>query len=138
MSREAVYVALGSNLGERHVHLAAARTALAALPHTRLAAASTIEETAPLGGIQQPSYLNQMVRLETGLTPRELLAACQGIERAAGRDRRERWASRTLDLDIVLFGRRTISDPDLTIPHPGLAHRDFWRRELAELTTDDR
>ena len=76
--------------------------------------------------------------LETGLTPRELLAACQAIERAAGRERRERWASRTLDLDIVLFGERTISDPDLAIPHPGLAHRDFWRRELAELRTDDR
>ena len=138
MSRASAYVALGSNLGEREAHLAAARSALAALPRTSLAAASTIEETLPLGGVRQPSYLNQMVRLETGLTPRELLAACQAIERAAGRERRERWASRTLDLDIVLFGERTISDPDLTIPHPGLAHRDFWRRELAELRTDDR
>lgn len=138
MSRESAYVALGSNLGEREAHLAAARSALAALPRTSLAAASAIEETPPLGGVRQPSYLNQMVRLETGLTPRELLAACQVIERAAGRERRERWASRTLDLDIVLFGERTISDPDLTIPHPGLAHRDFWRRELAELRTDDR
>lgn len=138
MSRESAYVALGSNLGEREAHLAAARSALAALPRTSLAAASAIEETPPLGGVRQPAYLNQMVRLETGLTPRELLAACQVIERAAGRERRERWASRTLDLDIVLFGERTISDPDLTIPHPGLAHRDFWRRELAELRTDDR
>jgi 2-amino-4-hydroxy-6-hydroxymethyldihydropteridine diphosphokinase len=138
VSRESVYVALGSNLGDREAQLTAARSALAALPRTSLTAASTIEETAPLGGAQQPSYLNQMVRLETGLTPRELLAACQAIERAAGRERRERWASRTLDLDIVLFGQRMISEPDLTIPHPGLAHRDFWRRELAELRTDDR
>jgi 2-amino-4-hydroxy-6-hydroxymethyldihydropteridine diphosphokinase len=138
VSRESVYVALGSNLGEREAQLTAARSALAALPRTTLTAASTIEETDPLGGAQQPSYLNQMVRLETGLTPRELLAACQDIERAAGRERRERWASRTLDLDIVLFGQRTMSEPDLTIPHPGLAHRDFWRRELAELRTDDR
>lgn len=138
MRREPVFVALGSNLGERELHLAAARDALADLPHTTLAAASTIEETLPLGGARQPSYLNQMVRLDTGLTPRELLLACQAIERAAGRERRERWASRTLDLDIVLFGDRTISEPDLTIPHPGLAQRDFWRRELAELRADDR
>jgi 2-amino-4-hydroxy-6-hydroxymethyldihydropteridine diphosphokinase len=136
--REPAFVALGSNLGERELHLAAARDALAALPRTTLAAASTIEETLPLGGARQPSYLNQMVRLETGLTPRELLLACQAIERAAGRERRERWASRTLDLDIVLFGDRTISEPDLAIPHPGLAQRDFWRRELAELRADDR
>lgn len=138
MSREPAFVALGSNLGAREAHLAAARTALAALPETSLLAVSAIEETAPLGGADQPRYLNQMVLLDTGLSPRELLTACQAIERAAGRERRERWASRTLDLDIVLFGTRTISDPDLTIPHPGLAHRDFWRRELAELRTDDR
>ena len=137
MTPEAAFVALGSNLGPREAHLTAARTALAALPRTTLTRVSTIEETAPLGGADQPPYLNQMVRLQTGLSPRELLLACQAIERAAGRERRERWASRTLDLDIVLFGTRTISDPDLTIPHPGLAHRDFWRRELAELRTDD-
>ena len=138
MSREPVFVALGSNLGAREEHLAAARTALATLPQTSLIAVSAIEETAPLGGADQPAYLNQMVLLDTGLSPRELLTACQTIERAAGRERRERWASRTLDVDIVLFGTRTMSDPDLTIPHPGLAHRDFWRRELAELRTDDR
>ncbi|HJP57653.1 MAG TPA: 2-amino-4-hydroxy-6-hydroxymethyldihydropteridine diphosphokinase [Gemmatimonadales bacterium] len=136
--RETVFVALGSNLGDRAAHLARARAALAALPGTTLAAASAVEETAPLGGADQPAYLNQMVRLDTGLAPRALLEACQAIERAAGRDRRERWASRTLDLDIVLFGTRTISEPDLTVPHPGLAHRDFWQRELAELRADDR
>ena len=132
--RETVFVALGSNLGDRAAHLARARAALG----TTLAAASAVEETAPLGGADQPAYLNQMVRLDTGLAPRALLEACQAIERAAGRDRRERWASRTLDLDIVLFGTRTISEPDLTVPHPGLAHRDFWQRELAELRADDR
>lgn len=138
MSREVVYVALGSNLGERALRLAEARAALAALPETALTGASPVEETAPLGAADQPPYLNQMVRLETGLEPRALMLACQAIERAAGRERRERWASRTLDLDIVLFGERTISDPDLVIPHPGLAHRDFWQRELAELRADDR
>lgn len=130
---ERAYVALGSNLGNREQHLAAARAALEALPRTRLVAASAIEETAPLGGMNQPPYLNQMVLLETGLEPRALLAACQAIERSRGRVRSERWGARTLDLDIVRFGHRRIDDPDLIIPHPGLSHRDFWTRELAEL-----
>ena len=130
---EAVYVALGSNLGDRDDHLRAAREALARLPLTRVVAASQIEETAPLGDLPQPPYLNQMVLLETSLEPRQLLAACQMIERTRGRERTERWGPRTLDLDIVQFGRRRIADPDLVIPHPELPNRDFWQRELSEL-----
>jgi 2-amino-4-hydroxy-6-hydroxymethyldihydropteridine diphosphokinase len=132
---ERVYVALGSNLGDRHAHLAAARAGLAALPETRLVAASAVEETAPLGGLDQPAYLNQMVLLETRLPPRTLLEACRALEHAAGRARGTRWASRTLDLDIVRFGARRIAEPDLIVPHPGLPERDFWQRELAELET---
>jgi 2-amino-4-hydroxy-6-hydroxymethyldihydropteridine diphosphokinase len=135
---ERVYVALGSNLGDRAAHLQKARDALAALPRTRLLAASSIEETAPLGGKQQPPYLNQMVLLETGLEPHALLEACQAIELAEGRERAEKWGSRTLDLDIVKFGTRHVRNSDLIIPHPGLSTRDFWRRELAELNSDER
>jgi 2-amino-4-hydroxy-6-hydroxymethyldihydropteridine diphosphokinase len=131
---EPVFVALGSNLGPREAHLAAARDAIAHLPGTRLVAASTIEETPPLGGMAQPPYLNQMVLLETELDPRRLLAALQAIENARGRERTERWGPRTLDLDIVAFGDRRIHDPDLVIPHPELPQRDFWQRELSELT----
>jgi len=133
-----VYVALGSNLGDRAAHLHAARQALGSLPATTLIAASTIEETAPLGGLDQPRYLNQMVLLETGLQPRELLHALQAIEQQQGRTRDERWGSRTLDLDIVRFGTRRLEERDLIIPHPGLTNRDFWRRELAELSAHDR
>jgi 2-amino-4-hydroxy-6-hydroxymethyldihydropteridine diphosphokinase len=136
--RERAYVALGSNLGDRAEHLAAARAALAALPRTRLVAESSVEETAPLGGMEQPAYLNQMVLLETALAPRALLAACQAIERSRGRVRGERWGARTLDLDIVRYGHRRIADPDLIIPHPELSHRDFWIRELAELEAHER
>jgi 2-amino-4-hydroxy-6-hydroxymethyldihydropteridine diphosphokinase len=132
------YVALGSNLGDRAGHLAAARAALAALPRTRLIAASAVEETQPLAGMDQPSYLNQMVLLETALEPRALLAACQAIERSRGRVRTEHWGARTLDLDIVRYGGRRIADPDLIIPHPELPNRDFWMRELAELEAHDR
>ena len=135
---ERVYVALGSNLGDRDAHLERARRALCALPHTQLLAASSIEETAPLGGMTQPPYLNQMVLLDTRLEPRELLEACQAIERQEGRTRSERWAARTLDLDIVRFGERRVNERDLIIPHPELSHRDFWRRELAELSSDER
>ncbi len=135
---ERAYVALGSNVGDRAGHLAAARAALAALPATRLAATSAIEETEPLAGMDQPPYLNQMVLLETALEPRALLAACQAIERSRGRVRTERWGPRTLDLDIVRYGHRRIADPDLIIPHPGLSDRDFWIRELAELEAHER
>jgi 2-amino-4-hydroxy-6-hydroxymethyldihydropteridine diphosphokinase len=132
---ELAWIALGSNLGDRARYLAQARAALAALPDTTLVAASAVEETAPLGGRDQPPYLNQMVLLETALEPRALLEACQAIERAAGRERHERWGSRTLDVDIVRYGDRVVAEPDLVIPHPGLPARDFWQRELAELRT---
>lgn len=133
MARDWAFVALGSNLGDRAAHLAEARTALAALPSTELVAASSIEETAPLGPVPQPSYLNQMVLLRTELDARALLDACLAIERARGRVRRERWGPRTLDLDIVRFDDLDVDEPDLRIPHPELPRRDFWQRELAEL-----
>jgi len=135
---ERAYVALGSNLGDRAGHLAAAREALAKLPDTEVVAASAVEETAPLAGMSQPPYLNQMVLLETRLTPRELLEACHEIERARGRVRGERWGARSLDLDIVRYGRRRVTEPDLIIPHPELPNRDFWLRELAELQAHER
>lgn len=136
---ELAFVALGSNLGNRAAHLAGARAGLASLAGTTLVAASSVEETAPLGGMSQPPYLNQMVLLRTRLAPRELLGECQRLEREAGRVRKRpaRWAPRTLDLDIVLFGERHISEPGLVIPHPGLPARDFWQRELAELRPNE-
>lgn len=130
---ERVFVALGSNVGDRAGHLAAAREALGRLPATRLVAASAVEETAPLGGMAQPPYLNQMVLLDTELEPHALLAALQAVERARGRVRTTRWGPRTLDLDIVAYGDRQVRDPDLVIPHPELPRREFWQRELSEL-----
>ena len=111
---------------------------MGALPGTRLIAASAIEETAPLAGMDQPPYLNQIVLLETDLEPRALLQALQTIERRQGRQRTERWGARTLDLDIVRFGNRQVKESDLIIPHPELPNRDFWLRELAELQPHER
>jgi 2-amino-4-hydroxy-6-hydroxymethyldihydropteridine diphosphokinase len=133
-AREWAFVALGSNLGDRDAHLARARSALGALPDTELVAASRIEETAPIGPARQPPYLNQMVLLRTALSPRALLEACFAIERDAGRERRERWGPRTLDLDLVRMGSRTVDEPGLQIPHPEIPHRAFWQRELVELS----
>ena len=80
-------MALGSNVGDRGAHLAHARARLGALPGTRLIAASRVEETAPVGPVAQPPFLNQMVLLETSLSPAELLAQCLAIEAERGRDR---------------------------------------------------
>jgi 2-amino-4-hydroxy-6-hydroxymethyldihydropteridine diphosphokinase len=131
--RDVAYIALGSNLGDRDAHLAAARAAIAALPRTTVLAASAVEETAPLGPVAQGPFLNQMMAVETELAPRELLAALQRIEHAAGRERGVRWGPRTLDLDIVLYERQRVSEPGLVVPHPELPRRDFWRRELEEI-----
>jgi 2-amino-4-hydroxy-6-hydroxymethyldihydropteridine diphosphokinase len=132
---DVAYIALGSNMGDRHAHLARARVALAAIPGSHVVRESSIEETEPLGGLPQDRYLNQMIALETTLSPRELLRHLHEIEVLEGRTRRERWASRTLDLDIVCYERQVASDPDLHVPHRELPHRDFWQRELAELRT---
>jgi len=130
---ERVFVALGSNVGDRAAHLAFARDRLAVLPGTRVVAMSQVEETAPLGPIPQGPYLNQMALLETELGPRDVLLGLLEIERERGRDRDVRWGPRTLDLDIVRYGDWVVSEPGLTIPHPELPNRDFWLRELAEL-----
>ncbi|HEY7396592.1 MAG TPA: 2-amino-4-hydroxy-6-hydroxymethyldihydropteridine diphosphokinase [Gemmatimonadaceae bacterium] len=130
---DVAFVALGSNLGDRTAILADARAALARLPRTRIVGESSIEETEPLGPVAQPRFLNQMLALETSLSPRELLEHLLAIEQAAGRTRDVRWGPRTLDLDIVRYANQTVSDPDLRVPHPELSNRPFWQRELAEL-----
>ena len=98
-----------------------------------MVAASPVEETAPLGPVPQDAYLNQMLLVETVLTPLALLEALLAIERGEGRVRGPRWGPRTLDCDIVLVAGARIREPALDVPHPELPRRDFWRRELAAL-----
>jgi 2-amino-4-hydroxy-6-hydroxymethyldihydropteridine diphosphokinase len=131
--RDIAYVALGSNLGDRDRYLASARAALASLPRSRVLAESAVEETEPIGPVEQGPYLNQMVAIETELSPRELLVELQRIEQRAGRTRDLKWGPRTLDLDIVCFEQQSTHESDLTVPHPAAGARDFWKRELAEL-----
>ena len=130
---DVAYIALGSNLGRRSGFLASARAALSLLPGSQVLAASPVEETIPFGHGAQGPYLNQMVAVSTTLTPSAMLARLHGIERQLGRIRTARWAPRTIDLDIVRFGTMNMTLADLVVPHPGLATRDFWQREVLEL-----
>ncbi len=128
--KDVAYIALGSNLGQREVFLAHGLRAIASLAKTRLLAQTEVEETAPIGPVEQGPFLNQMIAIETELSPKDLLAALQRIERDAGRLRSERWGPRTLDLDIVLLEKQAVDEPGLVVPHPELSNRDFWRRQL--------
>ena len=127
------FVALGSNLGDREQHLADARSRIRAIPGVSLIAESSVEETEPVGPVPQGPYLNQMVAVRTALTPPELLAELQQVERLGHRVRTARWGPRTIDLDIVKYAHTTWNTPDLQVPHGEIDNREFWQRELAEL-----
>jgi 2-amino-4-hydroxy-6-hydroxymethyldihydropteridine diphosphokinase len=125
---------LGSNLGDRRAHLEAAVRGLAAAGTVLMV--SSFAETDPVGGPPQPRYLNGAVAVETGRTPRELLALAQELERRAGRTRGVRWGPRPLDVDLLLYGSRRIEEPDLVVPHPRLRERLFVLEPLAEVALD--
>ena len=124
-------IGLGSNLGDRPVHLSAAVEAIEALGS--VVAVSSSYETAPIGGPEQGPYLNGVVVLETDLSPATLMDSLLAIEKSRGRERRVRWGPRTLDLDILLYGDKAIDQRGLTVPHPGLADRRFALEPLVEV-----
>ena len=126
-----VYVGLGSNLGDRDAHLAAALAALAELGV--VPRASRRYRSAPVGYLEQPEFLNQVAEFDTPLAPRALLAALQAIEARLGRAASFRNAPRVIDLDILLYDDVVLDEPGLRIPHPRLAERAFVLRPLAEL-----
>ncbi|MDO7851493.1 2-amino-4-hydroxy-6-hydroxymethyldihydropteridine diphosphokinase [Hymenobacter convexus] len=133
MSRPATaYLLLGSNLGNRAALLAFARQELAASAG-KITAASALYETAAWGREDQPAFLNQALALRTELSAQELLAHCLATEQKAGRERLERWGSRTLDVDILLFNDKIIDEPNLKVPHPRLPERRFALVPLAEI-----
>jgi 2-amino-4-hydroxy-6-hydroxymethyldihydropteridine diphosphokinase len=127
------WLALGSNLGDRLAALRDAGIRLTALPGLRVLGATQPHETAPLGGLDQPSYLNAMVLVEWQGAPLELLRQCQAIEDAGGRTRDGHWASRSIDIDLVRVDGVLCDLPELTLPHPGLRDREFWATSIAEL-----
>lgn len=133
---EVVYVGIGSNLGDRRASIERAVERIGAIPGTRVAARASVRETTPVGGPPQPDYLNTVVAVETALEPEALLAGLRAIEDGLGRVRDERWGPRTVDLDILLFGDRTLDSPSLSVPHPRMTERRFVLEPLAELAPD--
>ena len=133
-TRTRAYVGLGSNLADPAAQLAAAFTALAALPDTRLVLRSSLYRTAPIGvSARQPDYVNAIAVLETSLAPRQLLAALQAIERRHRRRRSMPNAPRSLDLDLLLYGGHHRTGRRLLLPHPRLHVRAFVLKPLLEL-----
>jgi 2-amino-4-hydroxy-6-hydroxymethyldihydropteridine diphosphokinase/dihydroneopterin aldolase len=118
-------LALGANLGDREATLAQAVAQLAVTPGLEVVATSPVVETDPVGGPEQPDYLNAVVAIRSTLTPHALLAACLAVERRHGRERRARWAARTLDVDVITYGDLVLDTPDLVLPHPRAAGRAF-------------
>ncbi len=130
------FLGLGSNLGDRLANLGRAVELLAAEAGVRVVRSSRVYETEPVGGPEQPPYLNAVIEVETDLGPRELLAACQRVEAALGRVRAERWGPRTIDVDVLTYGDARISEPGLEVPHPRMHERGFVLVPLAELDPD--
>lgn len=129
-----VVVGLGSNLGDRWAQLRAAVRGLAELGH--LVSVSTVFETEPVGGPPQGPFLNAAARLRTEVELERLLEGLLGLERAAGRVRRERWGPRTLDLDVLWAAGVHHVAPQLTVPHPRLCERAFALIPLVEVAPD--
>jgi 2-amino-4-hydroxy-6-hydroxymethyldihydropteridine diphosphokinase len=127
------YLSIGSNLGDRLAYLQQAVDGLAAEPGVTIAGVSAVYETDPVGGPEQPPYLNAVVAVDTTLDAHALLRVAQRLESEAARIRAERWGPRTLDVDVLLVGDETVDSPDLVVPHPRMFERGFVLAPLAEL-----
>lgn len=131
------YLALGSNLGDKHDYLEGAVKAISAIDKTVLVARSSDYETLPYGDPNQANYLNAVVGVDTELTHWELFKACRDIEHQFGRVRSKRNEARTLDIDLIYFSGVTINEPELKIPHPRMHERDFVLIPLMEIAGED-
>ena len=136
MTAESAFVALGSNLDDPERQLGVAVQALASLPGTRVLDVSGFYRTAPWGDIDQPDFVNAVVRLETTLAPMPLLDALLAIELEMGRVRTRRYGPRVIDLDLLTHGDTEIDHPRLVLPHPRMHERAFVMWPLAELAPD--
>ena len=131
-----IYIGIGANLGDREKTLQDATGILNEKPEIAIIAASAIYETAPIGVVDQPYFLNAVLQVHTSLSARSLLNCLLAIERKFGRLRETRWGPRTLDLDILLYGDAIINQPGLQVPHPHLHERAFVLVPLCDLKPD--
>ncbi|MGA1865229.1 MAG: 2-amino-4-hydroxy-6-hydroxymethyldihydropteridine diphosphokinase [bacterium] len=127
------YLGLGSNLGNRIKNLEIVTEALSSHPGIRINAFSSFYETEPVGYKEQGWFINQVIQIETSLTPMDLLKATQKIEEDMGRKRVVKWGPRIVDIDILLYADLIMTDSSLTIPHPNLTKRRFVLVPLAEI-----
>jgi len=128
------YVGLGSNLGDREGTLRQAIRLLGQLDGVEVAAVSSFHETEPVGGPPgQPRFLNAAAWLRVDIAPEALLDHLMAVEAALGRERREHWGPRTLDLDLLLYDDQAITTSRLTVPHPRMHEREFVLAPLAEI-----
>ena len=131
------FIGVGANLGDRWAAIRRAQAALARPPGILTLMASAVFETAPVGVVDQPEFLNLVWGIETTLAPEALLAVLHGLEKAGGRRREQevRWGPRPLDLDLLLYEGATRASPELTLPHPRMWERAFVTVPLRELVT---
>jgi deoxyguanosine kinase len=127
------YISLGSNVGDRDSAIQESLKMLGEVPEIELTHVSEIIETTPLGQASQPKYLNGVAEIKTTLSAEELHKKTAEIEKSLGRKREKKWGSRTIDLDLLLFGEEMINSPDLTVPHPQMHLRSFVMKGLCKL-----
>lgn len=131
------YIGIGSNLDTPERQVREALALLDRIPGTRLLASSSLYRSAPFGGVEQPDFVNAVAAVLTTLAPAALLAALQDLERQRGRQRDVvRWGPRMIDLDLLVYAGRTIDEPGLTVPHPGIAERNFVLLPLGEIAPE--
>lgn len=135
-SEVCVFIALGSNLGDRHDNIRKALDFLKAVPGIFIEQISVLRETKPQGGPLQPDYINGVIKIKSALSPQALLAVLQNIEMKMGRIRTVKNGPRVIDLDILLYGCQIIDEPGLSIPHPRMRERDFVMQPLLEIEPD--
>jgi len=133
---ERVHLSLGSNAGDRVANLRAALQALAGMERIRVGKVSSAYETAPVGYTDQPAFLNLAAEIETAFEPLELLNAAKDIERGLGRTPTVRWGPREIDIDLILWGSRTVETESLVLPHKEFRRRAFVLIPLAEIAPD--
>lgn len=130
------YLGLGANLGNREENIKNAISRLSSDPEILITKRSSMIETKPYGNINQPDFINSVIEIDTDITAENLLSKCLTVENELGRKRNEKWDPRTIDIDILFYGKTIVNLEQLTIPHPDLHNRKFVLRSLNEICPD--
>ena len=132
----ATFVGIGSNLEDPRTQVERAVQALGGIPATDVVRISSLYRSAPFGPVDQPDFVNAVAHLSTRLDITAMFRHLQSIERAQGRVRGRRWGPRVIDLDLLIYGNAVVREDDLTVPHPGIAQRNFVLLPLQEIAPD--